>query len=73
MAFAFTNTGPKILCHDGKGSYFGTNPIAFACPREEADPFCLDMATSMIAWNKVEAARKTGNMRREEKLIDQIL
>lgn len=58
MAFAFTNTGPKILTHGGKRPYFGTNPIAFACPREEQNPFCLDMATSVIPWNKVEAARK---------------
>jgi len=59
LAFAFTNTGPKILSHHGKRPYFGTNPIAFACPREEKAPFCLDMATRVIPWNKVEAARKS--------------
>jgi ureidoglycolate dehydrogenase (NAD+) len=53
-----SNCRPARL--SGKQPYFGTNPIAFACPRLEKEPFCLDMATSMIPWNKVEAARKTG-------------
>ncbi|ELR16661.1 malate/Llactate dehydrogenase [Acanthamoeba castellanii str. Neff] len=71
LAFAFTNTGPKILSHNGKQPYFGTNPIAFACPRLEKEPFCLDMATSMIPWNKVEAARKTGKQLPEGTVADE--
>ncbi|XP_065178444.1 uncharacterized oxidoreductase YjmC-like isoform X2 [Sycon ciliatum] len=57
MAMAFTNTGPKLQAFGGKGSFFGTNPVAFAAPRVEEDPLCLDMATSTIPWNKVEQAR----------------
>ena len=42
-----------MLSHNSKRAYFGTNPICFAVPREEREPYCLDMATTMISWNKL--------------------
>eukprot|EP00941_MAST-03F_sp_MAST-3F-sp1_P005652 g5652.t1 len=60
IALATTNVGPKMVNHDAIGSSFGTNPISFSFPREEPDPFCLDMSTSKRSWNLVEHARKTG-------------
>ena len=60
LAMAFTNTGSKILSHGGTRPYFGTNPIAFAAPRREEDPLCLDMATSIVPWNRVEQSMKSG-------------
>ena len=49
IAFAFTHADSLILSHNGKRPYFGTNPICFAIPRKDSEePFCLDMATSMI-------------------------
>jgi ureidoglycolate dehydrogenase (NAD+) len=53
IAFAFTHADPLTLSHDGKRPYFGTNPVCVAVPREEEEPYCLDMATSMISWNKL--------------------
>jgi ureidoglycolate dehydrogenase (NAD+) len=53
MAFAFTHADALILSHGGKRPYFGTNPICFAAPRKDKDPYCLDMATSIVAWNRV--------------------
>ena len=53
IAFAFTHADSLMLSHNGKKSYFGTNPICFAAPRKEKEPFCIDMATSMISWNKL--------------------
>ena len=41
----------------GKQKYFGTNPVSIAFPRHGAEPVCLDMATSQVAWNKVMNAR----------------
>ncbi|MDC0248274.1 Ldh family oxidoreductase [Pelagibacteraceae bacterium] len=53
IAFAFTHADSLLLSHNGKKPYFGTNPICFAAPRKEKEPFCIDMATSMISWNKL--------------------
>ncbi|MBF0278072.1 MAG: Ldh family oxidoreductase [SAR324 cluster bacterium] len=53
IAMAFTHAPAKILSSNGKRSFFGTNPICIAVPREEQEPYCLDMATSMISWNKL--------------------
>jgi len=52
-AFAFTHADALVLSHNGTRPYFGTNPICFAVPREEEDPYCLDMASSIIPWNRV--------------------
>ena len=53
MVFAFTHADSLLLSHNGKRPYFGTNPICFAAPRQNEEPYCLDMATSMISWNKL--------------------
>lgn len=53
IAFAFTHADSLLLSHGGIRSYFGTNPICFATPREEQEPYCLDMASSIIPWNRV--------------------
>jgi ureidoglycolate dehydrogenase (NAD+) len=53
IAFAFTHADALILSHGGTRPYFGTNPICFAAPRLEKEPYCLDMATSIVPWNRV--------------------
>jgi len=53
LAFAFTNADSLVQSFNGKRAYFGSNPICMAAPREECDPYCLDMAPSVISWNKV--------------------
>ena len=57
-SFAFTHADSLMLSHNSKETYFGTNPISFACPRKNSEPYCLDMATTMISWNKLLDARK---------------
>jgi len=57
ISFAFTHADSLMLTHNGRRPYLGTNPICFAVPREEEEPFCLDMATSMISWNKLLSAK----------------
>lgn len=52
-AFAFTHSDSLMLSHNSSEKYFGTNPICFTCPRENEEPFCLDMSTSIISWNKL--------------------
>ena len=60
IAFAFTHADALVSSFGGKRSYFGTNPICIAAPREEEEPFCLDMAPTMISWNKLLGAREKG-------------
>jgi len=57
IAFAFTHADALILSHSGSRPYFGTNPVCFAAPRQENEPYCLDMATSIAPWNRVKSNR----------------
>ena len=57
LCFAFTHADALMLSHNGSRPYFGTNPICFTAPRVEDEPFCLDMATTMISWNKLISTR----------------
>lgn len=47
---------PGIVPTFGADAMLGTNPIAFAAPSKTGPPFCLDMATSTVAFNKVKMA-----------------
>jgi ureidoglycolate dehydrogenase (NAD+) len=58
ISISMTHADSLQKTHDGKRAYFGTNPICFTAPRKDMDPYCLDMATSMISWNKVLLARE---------------
>ena len=58
LAFAFTNADALLRSHGGQRAYFGTNPICFAAPRKEAEPFCLDMAPTIFSWNKLLTYRE---------------
>jgi LDH2 family malate/lactate/ureidoglycolate dehydrogenase len=53
LAFAFCNSDPIVLPHDALVPFHGTNPIAFAAPVPGQRPFLLDMATSIIPWNRI--------------------
>jgi ureidoglycolate dehydrogenase (NAD+) len=50
----FCNSDSFVLAHDGIRSFHGTNPIAFAAPVPGEQPFLLDMATSVVPWNRVQ-------------------
>ena len=47
---------PGIVPTFGADAMLGTNPIAFAAPGRSGPPFCLDLATSTVAFNKVKMA-----------------
>lgn len=53
IGLSFTHTDALVLPFGGKKPFLGTNPLCFAAPCEGEEPFCLDMATSQIPWNKV--------------------
>jgi ureidoglycolate dehydrogenase (NAD+) len=60
IGLAFTNADALIKAHGSKEKFTGTNPICFTAPIEGEEPFCLDMSTSFVAWNKVLNRRRTG-------------
>ena len=53
IVLAFTNADSLMLSYNGTKPFFGTNPICVAVPRIEKEPFCLDMATTQVSWNKL--------------------
>lgn len=53
IGLSFTHADSLALAYGAKKAYLGTNPICFAAPCENEDPFCLDMATTQISWNKL--------------------
>lgn len=58
LGLAFTNTEALVNAFNGKDSFFGTNPFCFSAPMIDENPFCLDMATSTVSWNKVKNYRR---------------
>lgn len=60
MGFSFTHADSLMHSFGGTRPYFGTNPICMAVPCEDEEPFCLDMATSRVTWNKILQRRETG-------------
>jgi len=62
IAFAFTHADALVSSYGGKRAYFGTNPVCIAAPRKESEPFCLDMAPTVLSWNKLLGARKRGEL-----------
>ncbi len=58
---AMTNSSPLVVPTFGKTAMLGTNPIAFAVPRSlhgEPPPLGVDLATSTVAWGRIEVARR---------------
>ncbi len=59
LGFAFTNADALVKAHSSKEAFFGTNPICFCAPLLEEPPLCLDMATSLVAWNRIKESRRS--------------
>ncbi|GGX77471.1 sulfolactate dehydrogenase [Litchfieldella qijiaojingensis] len=60
LALAFSNAPSAMAPWGGNRPLFGTNPIAFACPRRHSDPLLLDLSLSKVARGKVMLAKKQG-------------
>jgi ureidoglycolate dehydrogenase (NAD+) len=70
IGLAFTNADALVKVHGATEPFFGTNPICFTAPLANESPFCLDMATSRIAWNKVVLYRKGRKMLEKDWAFD---
>lgn len=60
VGFGFTNADALVRAFGATRAALGTNPLCMTAPMEAEDPFCLDMATSTITWNKVLRHRAEG-------------
>ncbi len=60
VAFTGVVSRPHMTPHCGTRKLFGTDPIAFACPRRDAEPIVWDMATSAVSLMEIRVAAETG-------------
>ena len=60
IGMAFTNTDALVKTYAGIRPFLGNNPICVAVPCEGEPPFCLDMATSVVTFNKIRQLREQG-------------
>lgn len=60
IGMSFTNTDALVKTYAGKRPFLGNNPIAFAAPCKGEEPFCLDMATSVVTFNKIRQLKEEG-------------
>lgn len=61
IGMAMTNTTKIVAPLWGREKMLGTNPIAIAFPGLEEPPIVIDMATSTVAFGKVEIAKRSGD------------
>jgi len=59
-ALAFTNSFGAIAPWGGSRPLYGTNPVAFSCPRRNAPPLVIDVSLSKVARGKVKLAADKG-------------
>lgn len=61
MIMLMVANAPKSMApYGGSVKYYGTNPLTFAAPMGNMPIYCLDMATTVCAGNKLEHAANFG-------------
>jgi L-2-hydroxycarboxylate dehydrogenase (NAD+) len=60
IGWAMTNSSRGVAPLWGAERMLGTNPIAIGVPAKEEPPIVLDMATSAVAYGKVEMSMRKG-------------
>ena len=62
LGISMTNTDAQLRTPRGIRPFLGNNPICFAAPAENNFIFTLDMATSMMTYNKIQQLNTLGKM-----------
>ncbi|MDR2744937.1 MAG: Ldh family oxidoreductase [Desulfovibrio sp.] len=60
VGLACANTPAAIAPWGGSKGVFGTNPLAFACPRAQGEPVVIDLSLSTVARGKIMLAKQRG-------------
>ena len=58
IGICMTNSQPLVVPTYGRTAVMGTNPISVAAPSNKEYPFVLDMATSAVAYGKIQIYEK---------------
>src|SRR5215472_3159128 len=58
IGWAMTNSSALVAPLFGAARMLGTNPLAIAFPGDEEPPIVVDLATSAVAFGKIEIARR---------------
>lgn len=61
VAIAMTSAKPMVAPAGGIRPLFGTNPLSFAWPRQDAPPMVFDMATAAMARGEIQVAAREGH------------
>jgi (2R)-3-sulfolactate dehydrogenase (NADP+) len=69
-AFMCGNGPSGMAPWGGERPLYGTNPIAFACPRRDDDPLVLDLALSKVARGKIKLAADRGEAIPDDWAVD---
>ncbi len=60
IGLSFSNSDALVAPHGGKVPFLGTNPLSMAVEGQKGDVFCVDMATSQVAFSRVKRYRESG-------------
>jgi (2R)-3-sulfolactate dehydrogenase (NADP+) len=60
VGVAFTNSPAAIPAWGGRKALFGTDPVAFAFPRKDAEPIVVDLALTTVTRGKIMVAMQKG-------------
>jgi L-2-hydroxycarboxylate dehydrogenase (NAD+) len=72
IGWSMTNSSKIVVPLWGAERRLGTNPIAIAFPGYKNPPIVIDLATSVVAFGKVEIAQRQGKRIPEGWIIDQL-
>jgi L-2-hydroxycarboxylate dehydrogenase (NAD+) len=70
IGWSMTNSSKIVVPLFGAERRLGTNPIAIAFPGYKNPPIVIDLATSVVAFGKIEIAKRAGKSVPEGWMID---
>lgn len=70
IALMFVASRPWLAPWRGRRRVFGTNPMAFACPRSDGPPIVWDMASSAVALTDLRLAASQGHAAPADAILD---
>ena len=70
VALVLSNSPKAITFWGGSKPMMGTNPVAFAVPRDNTEPLVIDLALSKVARGKILAAQREGRTIPESWALD---
>jgi L-2-hydroxycarboxylate dehydrogenase (NAD+) len=70
IGWSMTNSSKCVVPLFGAERRLGTNPIAIAFPGHKNPPIVIDLATSVVAFGKIEIAKRAGKSVPEGWMID---